>query len=176
MRGFLVSSLKTALMKRLLLLVFLLGAFSTVEAQETTYYLIRHAEKDRSNPNEKDPHLTAEGRQRATKWSVVFSKVDLDAVYSTEYHRTVETAKSTARKQELAIQFYNAKDMYNTEFKEATAGKKVLVVGHSNTTPFFANKIIGEAVYKEIEDDNNANLYIVTIKNGEISHQLLKIN
>lgn len=163
-------------MKRLLLLVFLFGAFLTVEAQETTYYLIRHAEKDRSNPNEKNPHLTPEGKKRATKWSVVFSQVDLDAVYSTEYHRTVETAKSTARKQELAIQFYNPKDLYNDEFKEATNGMKVLIVGHSHSTPTFVNKIIGEEVYDYIEDDNNANLYIITIKNGEISHQVLKIN
>lgn len=163
-------------MKRFLLLIVFFGAFFTAEAQETTYYLIRHAEKDRSNPNEKNPHLTLEGRQRATKWSVVFSQVDLDAVYSTEYHRTIETAKSTARKQELAIQFYDPKNMYTSEFQEATKGKKVLVVGHSNTTPVFTNKIIGASIYDQIEDDNNANLYIVTIKNGEISHQVLKID
>jgi len=163
-------------MKRILILVLLFGAFLTAEAQETTFFLIRHAEKDRSNPNERNPHLTLEGRQRATRWSVVLSQVDLDAVYSTDYHRTVETAKSTARKQKLAIQFYDPKNMYSDEFKEATEGKKVLVVGHSNTTPFFANKIIGEDIYEQIEDDNNANLYIVTIKNGEISHHVLKIN
>ncbi len=163
-------------MKRLLLLILFLGAFLTTEAQETTYYLVRHAEKDRSNPNEKNPHLTKEGRLRAVTWSEVLSNVKLDAVYSTEYHRTIETAKPTARKQELAIQFYNAREQYNAEFKAATDGKKVLIVGHSNSTPFFANKIIGEEVYEQIADDNNANLYIITIKNGAISHQVLKVN
>lgn len=163
-------------MKKFLLLAFLFGAFLTVEAQETTYYLIRHAEKDRSNPNEKNPHLTAEGRKRSQNWREVLSHVKLDAVYSTEYHRTIETAKPTARKQELAIQFYDPKDMYNQTFQSATEGMKVLVVGHSNTTPVFTNKIIGQEYYKQIADDNNANLYIVTIKNGEINHQVLKIN
>ena len=163
-------------MKRLLLLTLILGTFLTVEAQETTYYLIRHAEKDRSNPDEQNPHLTREGRLRAIKWSEVLSNIKLDAVYSTEYHRTIETAKPTARKQELAILFYNPRDQYNTSFKETNKGKKVLIVGHSNTTPFFVNKIIGEEFYEQIEDDNNANLYIVSIKNGEITHQLLKVN
>ena len=175
-RGFFLSSLETYIMKRLLLLTLFLGTFFTVEAQETTYYLVRHAEKDRSNPDDHNPHLTKEGRLRAIKWKEVLSNVDLDAVYSTEYHRTIETAKPTARNQELAILFYNPKDQYNDAFKEATDGKKVLIVGHSNTTPFFVNKIIGEEVYEQIEDDNNANLYIISIKNGEISHQLLKVN
>lgn len=163
-------------MKRLLLLLAFLGTFYTVEAQETTYYLIRHAEKDRSNPDEKNPHLTQDGRARAIKWSEVLSNVKLDAVYSTDYHRTMETAKPNARQQKLAIQLYDPRDMYNEEFQKATANKKVLVVGHSNTTPFFANKIIGKDVYEGIEDDNNANLYIVTIKNDEINYMVLKIN
>ena len=163
-------------MKRLLLLTLILATFLTVEAQETTYYLIRHAEKNRSNPSEENPQLTKEGRLRAVSWSKVLSNVKLDAVYSTEYQRTIETAKPTARKQELAILFYNPRDLYNIDFKEATNGKKVLIVGHSNTTPIFVNKIIGEEFYEQIEDDNNANLYIVSIKNEEIIHQLLKVN
>ena len=61
-------------------------------------------------------------------------------------------------------------------FKLKTTGKTVLVVGHSNTTPQFANDILGEEKYPEINDDNNGNLYIVTIQNKNKSSILLKIN
>jgi bisphosphoglycerate-dependent phosphoglycerate mutase len=66
--------------------------------------------------------------------------------------------------------------MYDAVFKHATKGKNVLVVGHSNTTPFFANKILGKDLYKEIEDDNNSNLYIVTVSKNGATSVVLKIN
>jgi broad specificity phosphatase PhoE len=53
--------------------------------------------------------------------------------------------------------------MYTEEFAAATKGKTILIVGHSNTTPVFANKILGESKYKNMNDDDNASLYIVTI-------------
>ena len=53
--------------------------------------------------------------------------------------------------------------MYTEEFAAATKGKTILIVGHSNTTPVFVNKILGEAKYKNMNDDDNASLYIVTI-------------
>ena len=54
-------------------------------------------------------------------------------------------------------------------------GKTVLVVGHSNTTPQFVNAILGSGRYSDIQDDNNANLYIVTRINEETAVVLLKI-
>ena len=57
--------------------------------------------------------------------------------------------------------------MYDSIFQQETKGKTVLVVGHSNTTPAFVNKILAEEKYKDIDDNNNANLYIVTISGDE---------
>ena len=60
--------------------------------------------------------------------------------------------------------------MYDSIFQKNTAGKTVLVVGHSNTTPAFVNKIIGEKKYKDIDENDNASLFIVTItKDGKTS-------
>ena len=61
-------------------------------------------------------------------------------------------------------------------FQNNTKGKTVLVVGHSNTTNVFANKVLGEEKYDEINDSNNSNLYIVTVIDGKPSAILLKIN
>ena len=143
----------------------------------TTYYFIRHAEKDRSDANNKNPNLIQKGIFRAAKWSYVLERVKFDAVYSTDYNRTKQTAQPTAEKNNVEITIYNPKELNSDDFIKNTKGKTVLVVGHSNTTPMFANAVIGEEKYESIDDSNNANLYIVTISSsGEISDTLLVID
>ena len=167
-------------MKKILILSLLfLFAFS-VNAQEadssTTYYFIRHAEKDKSDKNNKNPNLIMEGVLRAAKWSLVFENVAFDAIYSTDYNRTKQTAQPTAEKKGLEVQIYDPRQLYSDEFASATKGKKVLVVGHSNTTPAFVNTILKEKKYPSIDENNNANLYIVTIStSGEKSAVLLVV-
>jgi 2,3-bisphosphoglycerate-dependent phosphoglycerate mutase len=47
-------------------------------AQEVTkYYFIRHAEKDTSDPDNRDPELTEEGVARAQNWAKVFKRCGL---------------------------------------------------------------------------------------------------
>ncbi|MBT8260852.1 MAG: histidine phosphatase family protein [Bacteroidia bacterium] len=173
-------------MKKLLTLITIvlvaLPSFSQEEVTQeeqktTTYYFIRHAEKNRSNKDDKDPPLVINGQLRAAKWSLVFEHVDFDAIYSTDYNRTKQTAQPTAELNNLDITLYNPKELDIKMFLEDTKGKTVLVVGHSNTTPMFVNSIIGEDKYQQIEDTNNGNLYIVTISgSGEISDTLIVIN
>ena len=141
-----------------------------------TFYFIRHAEKDRTNPSDKNPHLTEVGNARANRWSVILGEVKFDAIYSTDYHRTKETAQPTATKNNLEISIYDPKNIDETSFLQDTKGNTVLIVGHSNTTPAFVNKILGQNKYEDIDDSNNGNLYIVTISGEVISDQLLVIN
>ena len=146
------------------------------EKLTSTYYFIRHAEKDRSDSSNKDPHLTEIGQLRATHWSEILGAVKFDAVYSTDYNRTRETSQPTATKNELEITIYDPKNVVTKSFIQETRGKTVLVVGHSNTTPDFVNKIIGHNKYGEIDDSNNGNLYIVTVTGDIITDQLLVLN
>lgn len=165
-------------MKKIILLFTIVIFGSKLMAQEnsvTTYFLIRHAEKDRTNIENKNPYLTQKGKDRAQYWSQVLQSIKFDAVYSTNYNRTIQTAMPIAEKNNLNIQFYNPKELYTAEFKENTKGKTVLIVGHSNTTPNFVNTIINADVYAEIDDNNNANLYIVNLINNVATHQLLII-
>ena len=152
--------------KFLLLAVFSL--FSACNSEEmTTYYLIRHAEKDRTNKANRDPNLNKKGQERVKIWTNYFENIDLDAVYSTEYKRTMQTAKTIAGNKGLDIQNYDPLKMYDAVFQKETKEKKVLIVGHSNTTPSFVNKILGEKKYKNMTDRDNSTLYIVTIKGDE---------
>lgn len=172
-------------MKRLVLLVIFFGIMQNAAAQEnsiqtesqsTTYYLIRHAEKDRDNPDNKNPGLTKKGFFRADRWADLFEKTDLDAVYSTNYDRTLMTASPTASQKELEIQLYDPRDLNSAEFVKNTVGKTVLVVGHSNTTPAFVNAIIGEERYASMDDNDNSSLFIVTLIGEESTVQVLKVN
>ncbi|WP_400079375.1 histidine phosphatase family protein [Winogradskyella sp. R77965] len=142
----------------------------------TTYYLIRHAEKDRSDKTNRDPHLTETGLKRANNWANVLKDVKFDMVYSTDYNRTKETAAPTAKANNVEVSFYDPRNMNSKEFTEKTKGKTVLIVGHSNTTPFFTNSLLGEKKYDDINDNNNANLYIVTVTGDSKTSTVLKVD
>jgi 2,3-bisphosphoglycerate-dependent phosphoglycerate mutase len=158
-------------MKKFLLLFILalclLGACNVKET--TTYYLIRHAEKDRTEKTNSNPNLNKNGQERAKRWANYFENIDLDAIYATKYYRTIQTAKPTAKSKGLGVTNYDSRTMYDSVFQKETKGKKVLIVGHSNTTPVFVNKILGEKKYKNMNDKDNASLYIVTISNKKTS-------
>lgn len=147
-------------------------AFSEV----TTYYFIRHAEKNRSDSTNLNPHLTNIGKMRAENWSSIFNNITFNAIYSTNFNRTIETAKPTAIKNKLELLIYSPKTIDLTKFLDETKGKTVLVVGHSNTTPLFVNDILGQKKYDNIDDNNNGNLYIITVINDEMTDQVLYID
>lgn len=169
-------------MKHALIIIFALlltlPLFSQNEksSETTTYYFIRHAEKNRSDNSNHDPHLLEKGKLRAEHWASVFKNINFDMVYSTDYHRTRETAKPTAIKNNIGLTLYDPREHDVADFLKDTKGKTVLVVGHSNTTPQFVNSLLGKAKYDDIDDNNNANLYIVTISNDAVSDTLLLID
>ncbi|NJB35847.1 SixA phosphatase family protein [Croceivirga sp. JEA036] len=129
----------------------------------TTFYLIRHAEKDRSNPENNDPELTQDGLGRAMLWANVFDTLQLDAIYSTDYKRTRMTAAPASVKHNIEIQLYNPNTIDTKQLLKENFGGNVLIVGHSNTTPALANKLIGKEKYEPMSDDNNGNIYIVKL-------------
>jgi broad specificity phosphatase PhoE len=141
--------------------------------QNSSYYLIRHAEKVVSeNP---DPELKVKGQLRSEKWADVFKHISFDVIYSTDYKRTVATAQPTAESQNLDVLLYDHNTIDYQQFLRETVGKTVLIVGHSNSTPEFVNKLIGMDKYEQIEHHNNGNLYIVDILGDVIVDKLLYI-
>ena len=55
---------KTNLMRKYIVIALLMTGQIVVAQEITTYYLIRHAEKERTDPSNRDPHLTLEGKTR----------------------------------------------------------------------------------------------------------------
>lgn len=152
------------------------GISQSNEDEITTYYLIRHAEKDRSDKTNPNPNLNETGLIRADNWANVFKEVPFDILYSTNYYRTRETAGPTAIQKGLTIKMYDPKYLYDDIFKLATLGKTVLVVGHSNTTPDFVNAIIGKNTYNHIDDLDNGSLFIVRVSKTDTFVTVLHID
>lgn len=159
--------------KFVLLITLLLSNISFGQSNSTTYYFIRHAEKI---DNSQNPDLSEKGLKRAKKWNTIFSEINFDAIYATDYKRTLQTAGPTATTKKITIKLYNPKTTTADSFKKETLGKKILIVGHSNTTPNFVNEIISQKIYTAIEDMTFGNLYIVTIVDETITFQLLKLD
>ncbi|MBZ9778129.1 histidine phosphatase family protein [Psychroflexus sp. CAK8W] len=148
------------------------------EAQTTTYYFLRHAEKDTLDPNDKDPQLTEEGIKRANYLAkVYFADKELDLFYSTDFSRTIQTLIPTVHYYKGDILSYDGgKDsLFTKKFWQDTYGKNVVVVGHSNTSPRFVNEILAENKYEKLDEstydvffkvevDENLNVkdYIIT--------------
>ena len=170
-------------MKKFLSALFILMWMVSTHAQEpteskiTTFYFIRHAEKNISNPANNDPDLVMEGVLRAARWSSVFNRINFDVIYTTDYNRTRNTALPIAEKKKLSLTFYSPNDFDSINFIKNNSGKTVLIVGHSNTIPKMVNALIGKKQYQQIKETNYTNLYIINItESGEIIHQVLAID
>lgn len=163
-------------MKNILIILLLFITYQIGYGQSddiTQIYLLRHAEKVKDGS--KDPVLTERGEKRAIHWAQVFESVKFDAIYSTDTRRTIATATPTAEQSGLEITYYNAQTVDIITLAMENKGKTILIVGHSNTTPYLVNTLIGEDRFEEIESSNNSNLYIVNYSSSQSTVSLLFI-
>ncbi len=128
----------------------------------TTFILVRHAETTGSGSN---PNLSIEGQERVLELTRLLANVALDAVYSTNFNRTRQTAEPVASDQGLTVQTYNPFSL--NPFVDGVLvdhhGKAILVVGHSNTTPDLLNVLTGGNTYEDLPETQYDNFYLVTV-------------
>ena len=136
-----------------------------------TVFLVRHSEKEPG----KDPALTPEGQGRAQSLSGLLGSVQLDAIYSTDYRRTRDTAEPTADEQGLSVSLYSPRKLKEFAKQLKQRGGQVLVVGHSNTTPQLVSLLGGEAGQPIDEKREFDRLYLVqTGSAGQASTLVLR--
>ena len=98
-------------------------------------YLVRHAEKAAGGF---DPGLTDFGRTRAEFMADWYSGKNVQAVWSSEFRRTRNTAKPLADRLGLNIQVYDPRNQATLVEQLLAAEVNAVVVGHSNTVPELA--------------------------------------
>lgn len=135
-----------------------------ITEQSAIYYLIRHAEKDRTDSKDEDPNLNIDGLKRAERWAVYFETYQIDQIYTTKYIRNKQTISMIAQQKAIKPTLYDPHNIPMDEFLKETNGKNVLIVGHSNTIPKLVNALIGKEEFKDMDDTDNSTLFKVTIK------------
>ena len=163
-------------MRYLIILTILFFSCNLTVDDCVEVYLIRHAEKDRSDPLNKNPHLNEKGIERSLLWNGYFENKGVNSIYSTNYNRTIETVLPVSIAKGIKPIIYSASNINYESFLKKEKGNTVIVVGHSNTIPGFVNKLIEDDYYKQINDTVNSNLYIVKKCSEEISHYVIQID
>lgn len=156
----------------LILLMVLLGQ-QTVSAQKTLkVWVVRHAEKLTDNPKERDPHLSEIGLERAEALKKYLGGEKIDSIFSTNYKRTKLTGYPLADKIGINIKNYSPdkqKDLAKQLIANAQ-GKKVLIIGHSNTILEVIEAFGGERPIKELVEETDYDyIFAITIKGDKVS-------
>jgi len=157
-------------MKKILFcLVLLVGSISCGIALpgSTTIYIVRHAEKDLSDPKNQDPELSAEGKLRAADLAEKLKNVKIDAVFSTKYKRTSQTGADVCRNNGIILQEYDASnfkaisDLIKTKYQN----RNILIVGHSNTVLELIEAFGAKRPLDVLKDDDYDFFFEVKIDN-----------
>ena len=140
-------------------------------SEDTVIFLVRHAEKTATKD---DPALSAAGRQRSQQLADLLRDAGIDQIYSTDFRRTRETAAPFAGMTGLDVELYTWDAPAGLAQLLRQAGKRQLVVGHSNTTTELVT-LLGGNPGTEIEESSEYDrLYIVTINSSGVTTLLIR--
>ncbi|MFN0256191.1 SixA phosphatase family protein [Pedobacter ureilyticus] len=159
-------------MKRLILLfVLALGLQQSLYAQKTLkVWIVRHAEKDVSDPADKDPDLSPAGAERAEALKKELKGQKIDTIFATDYKRTKLTGFPLADITGISIKTYEpSKDTALVKsLKENAGGKKILIIGHSNTVLELIEAFGAKRPVPTISDNEYDYLFSLTVKGDKV--------
>jgi len=141
-------------------------------AESAIVFLVRHAEKVQAQD---DPPLTEAGSMRARQLADLLQETGIDAVYSTDFRRTRDTAEPLAARRGLQTQKYDWNEMEALAADLKRPGQRSLVVGHSDTTTELVGLLGGEPGPPIDEQGEYDRLYLVQLgADGGVSTVLLR--
>jgi broad specificity phosphatase PhoE len=168
-----------ALLTLALLLIPAFGAVRVKRAsagaafKPTTVFLVRHAEKDTTPPD--DPPLNELGRKRSQVLALTLKEAGVKAIYTSQFLRTRQTAAPVATLLGLTpasipvrMDVRDPRRVSDQSIREivdkihAHAGEAALVVGHSNTVPEVI-RMLGGNIVPVIDERQFDDLFVVTV-------------
>jgi phosphohistidine phosphatase SixA len=139
----------------------------------TTVFLVRHAEKATSPPE--DPPLQEAGSMRSQELAHLLGKAGIKAIYTSQFLRTKQTAEPLAKHLGIAsialpikMSASNPRAVSQESINEIAeriyqkAGENALIVGHSNTVPEVIRALGGDVV-PTIGETEFDDLFVVTL-------------
>lgn len=159
-------------MKKLLLFfVLAFGLQQTLYAQKTLkVWIVRHAEKDTSDPKDNDPELAPEGAKRAEDLMKKLKGQKIDSIFVTDYKRTKLTGFPLADRIGISLKTYDAANgsLLSAGLKANAAGKKILIVGHSNTVLELIEAFGGKRPVAKLFDGDYDYIFELSIKGDKV--------
>jgi 2,3-bisphosphoglycerate-dependent phosphoglycerate mutase len=143
-------------------LVAMSWGFPNNQPAVTTFILVRHGEKNADTSG--DPDLNSAGIARAQRLASMLKETKVDAVFSTNYKRTKNTVTPLAESKNMYVQLYQPnKPEPVDEMLTKYSGGTIVISGHSNTIPWFANYLTGKEEMQNFADDDFDNLLVVSV-------------
>jgi broad specificity phosphatase PhoE len=152
-----------------------LGSFGLVRADSEarsdnarTIILVRHGE--RITPNG-DVALGEKGRERAKALAYMLKDTRLNAIYTSQMIRTIQTAEPLAEARQLKPEIIPVEkvDTLVDKLRQLKPGENALVVNHSGTMPSIVEKLGGEKVAGIGEDEFDRMLIVTLPASGPAS-------
>lgn len=135
-------------------------------------YLVRHGEKDANPADPANPGLSDCGAARAEALAKILADARLQKIYSSDYERTLATARPIAASLSLETEIYDPVNLEALSRLLLKRRQNALVVGHSNTTGVLAGMLTG-GVREEFDEGIYDRLYQVVISGGKSRLNLL---
>lgn len=144
---------------------------------ETTVYIIRHAEK--MSEQDRDPDLSQRGRERADSLAVALRDSGVNIIITSNLKRTIQTAAPLARLRHISPKIVSIEGSVEGHVQRVAnevlkhPGATILVVGHNNTVGKIVEKIGGGHI-GDLCADEYSNLIIVSLAKGKPGKILLE--
>jgi phosphohistidine phosphatase SixA len=146
-------------------------SFAAEETGGYTLYLVRHAEKQLDGS--RDPVLTEAGQKRADQLANWFRDKGIRDVWSSDYHRTRDTAKPLLSSLGLELKYYDPGDLPALSKNLLDSQLNALIVGHSNTTPDLA-RLLCRCEIDDMDESEYDRLIVILIGSGKSKVKILR--
>jgi broad specificity phosphatase PhoE len=143
-------------------LLILMTFFSSCS---TTYYVVRHGEKEPAGANmSADVSLSALGEDRAQALKHALKNKHIQYVYSTNTVRTKATVRPLAETLGVNLETYDPRDTTFVDRVKKRGKGNAVIVGHSNTVDDIVNRFMGNKVLSDLPDNAYGDLFIIRRK------------
>jgi 2,3-bisphosphoglycerate-dependent phosphoglycerate mutase len=156
--------------------ILLLFVFFLFSCKATTYYIVRHAEKQSSatmanTTMTTDVPLSEAGKERAESLAQLLKNEKIKHIFSTNYARTRSTVQPLAQAINVPVEVYDPKDpQFVSRLK--TLKENTLIVGHSNTVDDLVNDLLGKKeINGDLPDSAYGDLFVVKKKGSKFSFE-----
>ena len=150
-------------------------------ATTTSYYIVRHAEKEAGTTmttgtvKTTDVPLAEQGMKRAEKLGKQLQGKEIKKIYSTNTIRTKSTAEPLSILIGVPIETYNAVDSGFVQLLKKSKGN-VLIVGHSNTVDDLVNGLMDKRLLNDLPDAQYGDIFIVHKKRNKRSYEVKRFD